>query len=100
MAQLPALLSRPAREQEAGQVPLAPLASDGQAVPLVQGGSARWVNLDYAASAPALRAVADHVAQVLPLYASVHRGARGRGAISSPIASVRTTFSSTASALG
>ena len=59
----------------AGQVPLAPLASDGQLVPLVQGGSARWVNLDYAASAPALRAVADHVAQVLPLYASVHRGA-------------------------
>ena len=55
--------------------PLAPLASDGQSVPLVQGGSVRWVNLDYAASAPALRAVADHVAQVLPLYASVHRGA-------------------------
>jgi selenocysteine lyase/cysteine desulfurase len=67
-----ALLSRPA--QEAG-APLAPLASDGQSVPLVQGGSVRWVNLDYAASAPALRAVADHVAQVLPLYASVHRGA-------------------------
>ncbi|TVZ00224.1 aminotransferase class V-fold PLP-dependent enzyme [Trebonia kvetii] len=72
MAPSLALLSRPA--QEAG-APLAPLASDGQSVPLVQGGSVRWVNLDYAASAPALRAVADHVAQVLPLYASVHRGA-------------------------
>jgi selenocysteine lyase/cysteine desulfurase len=33
------------------------------------------VNLDYAASAPALQAVADHVAEVLPYYASVHRGA-------------------------
>ena len=76
MAPSSALLSRPA---EAGaQLPLAPLASDGQLVPLVQGGSARWVNLDYAASAPALRAVADHVAQVLPLYASVHRGAELR----------------------
>jgi selenocysteine lyase/cysteine desulfurase len=60
---------------EAGQLPLAPLASDGQRVPLVQGGSARWVNLDYAASAPALRAVAEQLAEVLPLYASVHRGA-------------------------
>jgi selenocysteine lyase/cysteine desulfurase len=71
-----ALLSRAGLSPTgAGQVPLAPLASDGQLVPLVQGGSARWVNLDYAASAPALRAVAEHVAQVLPLYASVHRGA-------------------------
>jgi selenocysteine lyase/cysteine desulfurase len=66
-----AVLSRNA----AGQFPLAPLASDGQSVPLVQGGCARWVNLDYAASAPALQAVAAQLAQVLPLYASVHRGA-------------------------
>ncbi|KQX07529.1 MULTISPECIES: aminotransferase class V-fold PLP-dependent enzyme [unclassified Leifsonia] len=44
-------------------------------VPLVTGGDSRYVNLDYAASAPALTAVADHVAELLPLYASVHRGA-------------------------
>jgi selenocysteine lyase/cysteine desulfurase len=44
-------------------------------VPLVQGGTARYVNLDYAASAPALTAVADQVSELLPLYASVHRGA-------------------------
>ena len=44
-------------------------------VPVVSGQRVRYVNLDYAASAPALRPVADLVGQVLPLYASVHRGA-------------------------
>lgn len=44
-------------------------------VPLVQGGEVQYVNLDYAASAPALRSVAQHVAALLPLYSSVHRGA-------------------------
>ena len=33
------------------------------------------MNLDYAASAPALGAVADRAAELLPLYSSVHRGA-------------------------
>ncbi|GAB6898633.1 aminotransferase class V-fold PLP-dependent enzyme [Kineosporia succinea] len=51
----------------------APLAGDG--TPGTTGRTARAVNLDYAASAPALQAVADHVAEVLPYYASVHRGA-------------------------
>ena len=45
------------------------------AAPLVTGGQARYANLDYAASAPALRVVADRVAEVLPFYSSVHRGA-------------------------
>jgi selenocysteine lyase/cysteine desulfurase len=44
-------------------------------VPLVTGGSTRYVNLDYAASAPALKSVADAVAAVLEWYSSVHRGA-------------------------
>ena len=44
-------------------------------VPLVTGGRARYANLDYAASTPALRAVADQVTELLPLYSSVHRGA-------------------------
>ena len=39
------------------------------------GRSVRYVNLDYAASAPALSAVAAEIAQALPQYASVHRGA-------------------------
>ncbi len=44
-------------------------------VPLVTGERRRYVNLDYAASAPALRTVADAVAEFLPWYSSVHRGA-------------------------
>src|ERR1700691_1129253 len=55
--------------------PLAELVGTGTAVPLVQGSTTSYANLDYAASAPALRAVADRVAELLPLYASVHRGA-------------------------
>ena len=60
---------------EAGVAPLAEVVGAELSVPLVHGGSARYVNLDYAASAPALRAVADRVAELLPLYSSVHRGA-------------------------
>src|ERR671918_592060 len=44
-------------------------------VPLVTGGTRRYVNLDYAASAPALRSVADAVGAILDWYSSVHRGA-------------------------
>ena len=44
-------------------------------VPLVTGGESRYVNLDYAASAPALQAVHDAVEELLGWYSSVHRGA-------------------------
>ncbi|MBN9738461.1 MULTISPECIES: aminotransferase class V-fold PLP-dependent enzyme [unclassified Pseudonocardia] len=44
-------------------------------VPLVDGTHVRYCDLDSAASAPALEAVAAHVAEVLPRYGSVHRGA-------------------------
>ena len=44
-------------------------------VPLVQGGVRRYVNLDYAASAPALQSVHDAVEELLGWYSSVHRGA-------------------------
>jgi selenocysteine lyase/cysteine desulfurase len=44
-------------------------------VPLVDGQWVRYANLDNAASAPALRQVADTVAELLPYYGSVHRGA-------------------------
>ncbi|WP_280329641.1 aminotransferase class V-fold PLP-dependent enzyme [Nocardia wallacei] len=44
-------------------------------VPLVQGGTRRYANFDYAASAPALAQVTDRVNELLPYYASVHRGA-------------------------
>lgn len=44
-------------------------------VPLVQGGTRTYADFDYAASAPALARVAERVAELLPYYASVHRGA-------------------------
>ncbi len=53
---------------------LAVVGADLQ-VPLVTGEQVRYANLDYAASAPALAAVAALVDEVLPFYASVHRGA-------------------------
>jgi selenocysteine lyase/cysteine desulfurase len=55
--------------------PLLPVVGAGRHVPLVDGRTTRYVDLDVAASAPALAVVADAVTQVLPLYGSVHRGA-------------------------
>jgi selenocysteine lyase/cysteine desulfurase len=55
--------------------PLPPVTGTDLTVPLVTGATTRYINLDYAASAPALRSVAQHVNDVLPYYSSVHRGA-------------------------
>jgi selenocysteine lyase/cysteine desulfurase len=55
--------------------PLLPVVGHDLLSPLVDGRSVRYANLDYAASAPALAPVADHVARALPYYSSVHRGA-------------------------
>ncbi|GAA1352421.1 aminotransferase class V-fold PLP-dependent enzyme [Saccharothrix algeriensis] len=44
-------------------------------VPLVTGGRVEYANLDHAASAPCLEQVCDAVDELLPWYASVHRGA-------------------------
>jgi selenocysteine lyase/cysteine desulfurase len=51
------------------------LVGADQQVPLVTGGMTRYVNLDYAASAPALVAVAQAVEALTGWYSSVHRGA-------------------------
>ena len=55
--------------------PLAELVGAGIRVPLLQGGEALYANLDYAATTPSLAPVAARIAEVLPWYASVHRGA-------------------------
>jgi len=55
--------------------PLLPVVGASTTVPLVDGTSRTYANLDCAASAPALEAVTARVTEVLPLYASVHRGA-------------------------
>ena len=44
-------------------------------VPLVDGRQVQYANLDHGASAPCLDAVQDAVNELLPWYASVHRGA-------------------------
>lgn len=44
-------------------------------VPLVDGTSCTYANFDYAASAPALAEVTARIAELLPYYSSVHRGA-------------------------
>lgn len=54
---------------------LLPVVGAATRVPLVDGRTVPYANLDYAASAPALEEVAARVTEVLPLYASVHRGA-------------------------
>ncbi|MEV4627760.1 aminotransferase class V-fold PLP-dependent enzyme [Micromonospora sp. NPDC049523] len=53
-------------------ISVAPLAPTG---PLDVLGVPDLVNLDYAATAPCARAAADAVAELLPWYGSVHRGA-------------------------
>lgn len=62
------VLSRPC-------APFAPVSGTDLQVPLVQGGARAYANFDYAASAPALSYVTDRIAQLLPYYSSVHRGA-------------------------
>lgn len=58
-----------------GLAPLANVVGSALKVPVLGGGGVRYVNLDYAASAPALAEVRDFVAAILPYYASIHRGA-------------------------
>jgi selenocysteine lyase/cysteine desulfurase len=53
----------------------ASLVGDGDLVPCIDGADRPYLNLDAAASTPALPAVADAVATFLPVYSSVHRGA-------------------------
>jgi selenocysteine lyase/cysteine desulfurase len=59
------------------------LVGDGITVPLLPEGEAPYTNLDYAASAPALKEVAEAVAEFLPWYASVHRGAGFKSQVAS-----------------
>ncbi|MBO0852147.1 MAG: aminotransferase class V-fold PLP-dependent enzyme [Nocardia sp.] len=72
-----AVASQPIRthSQCVADLPAARVTGCDLRVPLVQGGSRSYANFDYAASAPALAAVADRVNDLLPYYASVHRGA-------------------------
>jgi cysteine desulfurase / selenocysteine lyase len=58
-----------------GCLPLSAIAGGNQLVPLLDGRHRRYVNLDSAASTPALVVVRDGVDRFLEWYSSVHRGA-------------------------
>jgi selenocysteine lyase/cysteine desulfurase len=55
--------------------PTAALVGAGLAVPCLDGSERPYRDLDCAASTPAMQVVADRVAEFLPWYSSVHRGA-------------------------
>lgn len=54
-------------------------------VPLTGGGTTRYVNLDYAASTPAMKTVLTAVESFLPYYSSVHRGAGYKSLVSTEV---------------
>ncbi|MCZ2402472.1 aminotransferase class V-fold PLP-dependent enzyme [Paenarthrobacter sp. Z7-10] len=75
-----------------GAFPLLEVAGAQLHAPLVKGGSVRYANLDYAASTPAAQTVADYLTQILPYYASVHRGAGFTSQVSTSVyENARTT---------
>lgn len=65
--------------------PLAAVTGAELQAPLIQGGHVRYANLDYGASAPALTIVSAYLNEVLPYYASVHRGAGFASQISTSV---------------
>ncbi|ABY23116.1 cysteine desulfurase [Renibacterium salmoninarum ATCC 33209] len=64
---------------------LLPVVGAELQAPLIHGGQTRYVNLDYAASAPAIESVAEYLQEILPYYASVHRGAGYASQISTSV---------------
>jgi selenocysteine lyase/cysteine desulfurase len=65
-----------------GRAPLAELLGADELVPIYGGGATHYVNLDYAATTPPLRRVWDRLAEIMPLYGSVHRGSGFKSVIS------------------
>ena len=64
-----------AARSDAARRPLSAVSGAEIQAPLIQGGQVRYANLDYGASAPALSVVSAYLNEILPYYASVHRGA-------------------------
>lgn len=65
--------------------PLAAVTGADIMAPLIHGGHIRYANLDYGASAPALSVVSAYLNEILPYYASVHRGAGYTSQISTSV---------------
>jgi selenocysteine lyase/cysteine desulfurase len=74
MAATAAGATRMLRNPQSPNQALARLIGADTVVPCVDGRARRYVNLDYAASTPAMAAVWDAVERFVPWYSSVHRG--------------------------
>jgi cysteine desulfurase / selenocysteine lyase len=68
-----------------GNLPLARTVGDDVPVPVFGGRCVRYVNLDNAATTPPLEAVWQKLAEVIPWYGSVHRGAGFKSAVSTRV---------------
>ena len=69
------MATAPAQDVSQTETQLPRLVGHDLQVPLGGGGRTSYVNLDYAASTPAMERVVQTVNAFLPWYASVHRGA-------------------------
>ena len=84
--------ARPEARFAAASRPLAAVTGAEIQAPLIHGGHVRYANLDYGASAPALSVVSAYLNEILPFYASVHRGAGYASQISTSVyENARTT---------
>lgn len=77
--------SRPDARFAVARRPLSAVTGAEIQAPLIQGGHVRYANLDYGASAPALSVVSAYLNEILPFYASVHRGAGYASQISTSV---------------
>lgn len=75
----------PAAARRIAERPLAAVTGAELQAPLIHGGHARYANLDYGASTPALTIVSAYLNEILPFYASVHRGAGYASQISTSV---------------
>ncbi|MDZ4091033.1 MAG: aminotransferase class V-fold PLP-dependent enzyme [Arthrobacter sp.] len=77
--------ARPDARFAVARRPLAAVTGAEIQAPLIHGGHVRYANLDYGASAPALSVVSAYLNEILPYYASVHRGAGYASQISTSV---------------
>jgi selenocysteine lyase/cysteine desulfurase len=69
----------------AAPIPRSRLVGADRPVPLLDGRHVRYINLDNAASTPALRSVVDTVEEFLPYYSGVHRGTGYKSRLSTAV---------------
>ena len=69
----------------AAPIPRSRLVGADRPVPLIDGRHVRYINLDNAASTPALRSVVDTIEEFLPYYSGVHRGTGYKSRLSTAV---------------